>query len=674
MSRLGIDIGGTFTDLYYTSNGQVIIAKSPTTPQDYTLGLFNALNQAGINLTAVEHIIHGSTIATNAVIERKLPLVPFITTAGFRDLIEIGRYHRARLYDPYQQKPTPLVRRRHRFEVVERIDSKGRVLIPLDEDQTLRVLANIAEISPTVVAVGLLNSYANPENEQRLKQLIEQELGGVFISLSSEVLKKIRPLGRFTVTILNAALKPIISNYIQKLEDRLRQQGFKGQLWISQSNGGIVSSRLVRHNPEMMLLSGPSMGIVASGSIGQQLGIEKVLTMDMGGTSTDVSVMNNGQGQISTERQVGWDMPLPVPMLNIETIGAGGGSIAWVDQGGLLKVGPQSAGARPGPVSYGRGGEEPTVTDANLLLGRLNPQARLGKRVELHKKLARQSLEDLGARIGLDWLECARGIIRIVQENMTNALKRVLIAKSRDPRDYCLVAFGGAGPIHASAVARLLSIPTLVCPFYSGVLCAFGATVADVAHSIETTYYTTVEETDLARLNRTFQKLEQRARMLLAKEGFQNSQIDMRRVAEMRYVGQTYEVETPMPDDDLDFVSLAGVRDEFDQMHQDRFGLSFPQDQAAFVNLRCEAFGRVTKSRHYSSIAGDDNLQPRKEREIYFDDFKEPFLTSVLGPEAVQPEARMEGPLCLELDDSTILLPPGAVCRVDDFRNVIIKL
>jgi N-methylhydantoinase A len=682
ITRLGIDIGGTFTDLYSfdSENGSATTCKVPTTKEDYTVGVLKAIAKSQIQLRSITDIIHGSTIATNAVIERKLPTVPFITTKGFRDIIEIGRYHRQDLYDPYQTKPLPLTSRRYRYEVNERVDSSGNVLKDLDLNELSQVIDKIRKLRTDTIAIGFVNSYANPVNEERARELILSELPGSFVSTSSSVLKKIRPLGRFVITILNAALKPIITSYLNILLDKLHQGGFRGNLWLAQSSGGIIASELLKDNPELMLLSGPSLGVVASSHLCKAIDKNHVITMDMGGTSTDICLVDYGVALVTTERQIDWDMPVPAPMMDIETIGAGGGSIAWIDPGGILKVGPISAGGDPGPICYGRGGTEVTVTDANLVLGRLNALQKLGTEVGLNKELALSAIQKLGERIELSWLDCARGIIRIVVENMANAVKRVSISKNKDPRDYALVAFGGAGPMHACEVARLLGIPYVICGFYSGVLCAFGATIADVIHNIETTFYAPLDAVELDELNQEYKSLEQKAKEILNKEGFSEQNIKLKRMAEMRYVGQTYEIDTEIPLRDLTRKDLPEIKRLFDGMHEDRFGVCFAEDTAAFVNLRCNAIGETKKEDlpHFSSITEEspsaENPTIFDEREMYFNDFEQPVKAKVFSYKSLSPGMAFSGPFSIELRESTVIGPPNCSATIDRFKNILVKV
>ena len=675
-NRLGVDIGGTFTDLYFfeSDSGRLITGKVPSTPGDYTIGVINAINQAQVDLTKVDNIVHGSTIATNAVIERKLPDTPFVTTKGFRDIIEIGRYHREKLYDPYQAKPVPLVRKRHRFELSERVDSAGRIVKDLDMNEALDVIKTIKHLNVKTVAIGFLNSYVNPIHEELLEKLFRENLPDLFVSISSKVLRKIRPLGRFTTTILNAALKPIINTYIEKLTDLLKKHGFSGSLWLSQSNGGIILSELIKENPEVMLLSGPSMGIIASSHVCKLRGEEHVVTLDMGGTSADVALIDEGASILTTERQIDWDMPVPVPMMAIDTIGAGGGSIAWLDPGGMLKVGPQSAGAEPGPVCYSRGGTEPTVTDANLVLGRLNINSRLGGEVVFDVAAANAAIELLGKKLKLDRIACAKGILKIVEENMANAVKRVLVSKSKDPRDYVLVAFGGAGPMHACAVAKSLGIPRVAIPFYSGVLCAMGASIASVTHNFEKTCYAAIDEMDVDELNRNYESLEETGKTTLVNEGFDKADIILNRIAEMRYVGQTYEVETAVSSRKLAREDLPAIKSEFDRMHETRFGLSFPKETAVFVNLRVNAVGAVKKRvlPRFSAEARD--VSEMGERDMYFEEVKGAVKGKIFDARSIYPGMTFPGPASIELKESTVIVPPDCFASVDEFRNIIIEV
>ena len=535
-------------------------------------------------------------------------------------------------------------------------------------------MEKIKRLDVKTVAVGFLNSYVNSENEEKMERLLLENIPGLFVSTSSKVLRKIRPLGRFTTTILNAALKPSINTYIEKLTNELKDHGFKGTLWLSQSNGGIIRSDFLKENPEMMLLSGPSMGIISASYICNLRGEDNVVTLDMGGTSADVSLIEKGLGSLTTEREIDWDMPVPVPMMSIETIGAGGGSIAWIDQGGMLKVGPRSSGADPGPVCYARGGKEPTVTDANLLMGRLNPKSRLGGEVAIDVEAARKAMENLGRGLGLGWLDCAKGILRIVQENMANAVKRVLISKSRDPRDYVLVAFGGAGPMHACSVARSLGIPKVLVPYHSGVLCALGASIADVTHNLEKTYYAPMDQVDVSDLNKNYETLETKGNDILGEEGFDEKHIALRRIAEMRYVGQTYEVETLIPSLKLAARDLKSIKEEFDKMHEIRFGLCFPNDTAAFVNLRVSAMGVVSKGELPRFDSKKAELALLEDRDMYFTDTEGPIKGKVYDGREVAPGMSFSGPVAVELKESTVIIPPGCAAVVDDYRNTIIEI
>jgi N-methylhydantoinase A len=530
MLRVGVDVGGTFTDLFAwdMETGAVRTAKSLTTRDDLTRGVVNALAEAKIDLSQVATFVHGSTTATNALIERKFPEPALVTTEGFRDTIEIGRQRRAHLYDPYQQKPRPLVRRRHRFTVSEKMRANGVASKPLDEQDARTVAGRIRDLGITNVAVAFINSYVNRAHEDRMAAILREEIPEARIGLSADI-PKFRELGRFVTTVVRAALLPVMGDYIGRLESELKARGFGGIFYVIKSNGGVMQASMAKERPEELIESGPAGGVAAASFLSSLIGREQIVSTDMGGTSFDVCLLEEGRGLVRDDYEIEWDMPIVTPMLDIRSIGAGGGSIAWVDEGGSLRVGPRSAGSDPGPACYGRGGTEPTVTDANLLLGRLDPT--LGGKLQLDVAAAEAAMRRVAEPLGLNLLQCAEGIIRICAENMASAIKMVSIDRGRDPRDHALISFGGAGAMHAWAIAPSVGIETIVVPPFAGVASAFGATMMDVRHDVETTFYMACDGADLDQLNARFADIENEGLGRLHQEGFADEDVELVRTA-----------------------------------------------------------------------------------------------------------------------------------------------
>ena len=434
--RIGVDIGGTFTDLYAydTKSKEIKCVSKPSTPENYALGVLDVIESTGIEMGDIEFIVHGTTVATNSIIERKFAKVAFITTGGFRDLIEIGRYHRKTLYDPYEEKPKPIAKRRNRYTVIEKIDRDGNTIIPLDEKSIRTIADEISAKDIDTISIGFMNSHANPAHEQSAKKIIEDMIPGIYISTSSEILPTIGALGRFTTSIINAALYPTINDYITSLQKQLAKKNFQGRLLMVQSNGGAKMADLIRKNPETLLLSGPAGGVIGANYLSRSAENKNIITFDMGGTSCDISVVEAGEPMMTVESEIDWDMPIPLPVIEIQTIGAGGGSIAWIDEGGTIKVGPKSAGAKPGPVCYDLGGTEPTVTDANLVLGFLDTENFLGGKMNVNYDLAKKAIEKLGMELGLNRVKTAEGILEIVNENMANTasdMRLIIIPATR---------------------------------------------------------------------------------------------------------------------------------------------------------------------------------------------------------------------------------------------------
>ena len=683
MWRVGVDVGGTFTDLFgwEETSGERVTAKVLTTPWDRSVGVIEAVKraardsveaveQSGIPFGRISCLVHGTTTATNALIERSYPSPALVTTDGFRDTIEIGRQHRKELYDPYQKKPKPLIPRRYRYTVPQRTNVKGEEERPLDTAAAHAVAEKIRAEGITSVAVCFINSYVNAVHERQMRDILLARIPDAHVMLSGETRPLFREHGRFVTTAVSAALKPVMAAYFEHLLARLTDQGFRGSLLILKSSGGVMGVDLAKEHPEELLESGPAGGVAYAGYLAETTRERSIICADMGGTSFDVSIVEDGKGLVTREYELEFEMPIILPMLDIHSVGAGGGSIGWVDTGGSLRVGPRSAGSQPGPACYGTGGSEPTVTDANLLLGRLEPT--LGGKIDLDRAAAERAMDGVAGRLGLSAVETADAMVRISCEIMAQAVKKVIIDRGRDPRDFVLASFGGAGPMHACFVARAMDIPKIVVPAAAGVASAFGATVMDLRQDVERFLYAPVAEVDLERLNATYAELEQTALDRLARDNVDAGNAALHRTAQMRYVGQTYEIETPIPEGSLSHDSLAEIAAAFHAAHKQEHGVSSDIFEPAFVSLSVAATAPTAAVPAYTRPAGKNVVAMKNTRPVYF--AGEWLDCPVYNGRILAPGQRTEGPAILEYLDSVAVLPPGARATVDSHGNLIIDV
>jgi len=672
MWRVGIDVGGTFTDLFAWNDQsrEQTTSKVLTTKHDRSVGVLEAIRHAGIPFADISYLMHGTTTATNALLERNYPDPAMVTTEGFRDTIEIGRQHREHLYDPYQSKPKPIIKRRYRYTINERMDATGKVVRPLRREDGLAIARQIKEHGIKSVAVAFINAYKNGAHELEMRDILESECPGTYVVLSHETRPVFREHGRFTTTAIRAATIPVMEVYFERLEAALKQQGFKGALLILKSSGGITGVDYAKHHPEELIESGPAGGVAYAAYLSKLLGhYPNIIHTDVGGTSYDVSIVENGKGLITRDHEIEWEIPCIVPMLDIHSVGAGGGSIGWVDEGGSLRAGPRSAGSSPGPVCYGLGGTEPTITDANLLLGRIEPT--LGGKMQLDRAAAEAAMERLAAEIGLSAIETADGLIRIACENMAQAVKKVLVSRGRDPRDFILASFGGAGAMHACFVAESMNIPRVIMPIHAGVASAFGATAMDLRQDLEAFYFSPVVDADLATVNALYSDLEQRAVALLVADGVARDRIELVRTAQMRYVGQSYEVETPMPERALTAADIAGIVATFHKCHEQEYGVSSDDFAPALVGLGVTAIGKMD-SPPPVTVGASGREAVKGERQIYFN--REWHLSKVYDGHALKPQASVAGPSIVEYEHACAVLPPDVVATVDAYGNLIIDL
>lgn len=683
--RIGVDTGGTFTDvcLFEEESGAVRVAKVSSTPDDPADAIIQGVAQIIIDAggavgqppgAAVRYFAHGSTVTTNALLQGRGVPTGLITTAGFRDLLELGRQRRADLYDLQVDKPEPLVRRDRRLEVAERVRADGWIERPLDEREARAAARRLRDLGVRAIAICLLYSYLAPQHEQVIQQVVREEFPEAYVSASHEVLPEFREYERLSTVVVNAYLGPVMAGYLRRLRPRLQQLDITVPPHITQSNGSILSLETAAQHPVRTILSGPSAGVVGAGYVAHRAGFDDVITFDMGGTSTDVALIERGRPRMAQQMEVR-GYPIKAPMLDINTVGAGGGSIAWIDQGGHLKVGPQSAGANPGPACYGLGNTEPTVTDANVVLGLLNPTALLGGGMPIQAAAAERSVARLGERLGLDVPATAQGIISVVTATMARAIRVISIQRGYDPRDYTLVAFGGGGPLHAARLARDLEIPTMLVPAAPGLLCALGLLVTDLRTDYSLTRLLPATAAALAALAAAFAELEQQAAAWFEREGIPPERRLVRRSVDMRYTGQNYELAVPAPTGPLTPEHLAALRDAFAQQHLQTYG--FAADEAIqIVTFRLEALALVPKA----ELPADDDCGCDASaacagtRRVYLPEAGGTVACPVYQRDRLRCGNQVMGPAIIEQMDSTTLLLPGQGARVDCWRNLVIGM
>jgi len=675
-TRVGIDVGGTFTDvfLFDEKTASLHVYKLPTSADDQSIaiveGLERILSANGYTVADVAFFAHGTTVATNALLEHRGARVALITTSGFRDLLEIGRQNRPHLYDLQADKPVPLVTRDLRFEVDERLAHDGSILIDLDADELRRVVERMAMVEVEAVAVCFLHSYSNPRHEQLAEEEVRKAFPDKFVTASHQVLAEYREFERLNTTVVNAFLGPSTSRYVRGLASRLADVGLQATPHMTQSNGGVVTLETAAKSPFKIALSGPSAGVMGARYLGDVAGIKDIITFDMGGTSTDVSLIKNGVATVGQERVIG-GYPVRSQAVDIHTVGAGGGSTAWVDSGGLLKVGPQSAGAFPGPVCYGRGGDQPTVTDANVVLGILNPTALLGGRMPIDASLAWHALRSLGDRIGKDAAETAEGILRVTTAHLQGAIRVISVQRGHDPRDYVLVPFGGAGPLHSGRLMRELSIPSGLIPEHPGLLCAFGLLTTDVTldQSVTRVVPATVE---LAVIEKIFDSLERQASQSLAMEGADARASTLERSIDMRYRGQNYELSVPVAPGSVTKKLITRAIADFGEVHRATYGYVAEGEEVVFVTFRVRAVGNAPSI----ELRRFDSAPERLPSAAALVGTRDVYLEGRFGRVPVYDRTSLstgevvEGPAIIEQLDSTTLILGGQRAVVDEFRNL----
>lgn len=673
--RIGIDVGGTFTDLalFDTDEGVLHISKAPSTPQNPVDGVAAVLEKADVRPSAITDLIHGTTVATNALLERKKATPGLITTKGFRDVVFIQRMNRKHHYDLQWDKPQPYVERRHCLEVTERTDARGEILSPLDREEARAAVLALREEGVADIAVSFLFSYVNPENELLMRKLIHDFYPEATVSLSHEVYPRWREYDRTSTTLADAFLKSLVAEYLGNLADGLEKRGMESPLLIMKSNGGVEDYRAASAKPVDLLVSGPVGGVLSAVYFGRLTGRTNVITMDMGGTSFDVSMIEDGKTNQTTEFEIEWGLPVYTPMVDVRTIGAGGGSIAWVDKGGLLRVGPESAGSHPGPACYGRGGSVPTVTDANLALGRLNPDYFLGGELRLDVDAARAALETLAEPLDLTVEDAAASIVELVDFNMVNAIRLVSIDRGLDPRDFTLMSFGGAGSLHAANLAEILSIPEVLIPIHQGVFSAFGLMTADMRVDESVTASFRSDLIDLDRINTVIHGLRERALDRLQREGYTGRPM-LEEVIEMRYLGQNYSTEIPIPlgeDGKVGEAELTTIVTRFHATHKRLYGYEIPNEIIEFVHFKVAAIGPTQKPA-LRTIATGTGATAEATRQVYYrgDGWLD---ASVYARNTLLAGDSLTGPAIVEEPTATTLMHPGQSADVDPYGNLMVR-
>ncbi|NKB58159.1 MAG: hydantoinase/oxoprolinase family protein [Alphaproteobacteria bacterium] len=680
---VGVDVGGTFTDFYAfdAERGLEHVYKTPSTPADPADAILNGLDSlceiAAIASDDISRFAHGTTVATNALLQRKGAPVALITTEGFRDLLEIGRQIRPKLYDFKADNPPPLVPRQNRFEIKERVGSRGEVVVPLEESTIAEAIDAVKQSGAEACAVGLLFAFLNPEHERRIGSALREALPDVFVSLSSSVQPEFREFERLSTTALNAYLQPIVTRYMDRLKDGLQPRAPNAAVGINQSSGGLMSIERAGEFPVRTALSGPAAGAVGAMHTAAQAGRQNIITLDMGGTSADVCLVRDGAAGIGYDQKIA-DFPVRLPMVDVNTVGAGGGSIAWFDRDGLMKVGPISAGAVPGPACYGQGGTEPTVSDANLVLGRLSPAGLLGGAMALDQKAAHAAFEPAAAQLGFSVEKAAHGVLGIVVSNMVRAIRAISVERGHDPREFSLMAFGGAGPLHAIDVAHALDMREVIVPASPGILCAQGLVVSDLKEDFVVSARIVADMPGMAETSRHVATLMAEAENWFAEEDVAPDRRDLQLSFDMRYVGQNYELNVLL-DGVVDTSSAPiafdceDLKQRFFTAHEMNYGYFNPDDAVEIVNFRLTARGRLPRPTLTETEMTQRAPDPVGSRTVYFDG-DAAVDAALFDRTQLLPGQEIAGPAVIDQLDSTTLVYPGDRARVDRAHNLIIEL
>ena len=697
--RLGIDVGGTFTDIVLLGDdGTILTAKVSSTPDDYShailQGVQGVIEMAGIDAGSVREVGHGTTVATNTIIERKGPKIALITTKGFRDVLEIGRYRLPRLYDLTWRKPDPLIERQYRFEVPERLNHKGEILTPLDMESVEDVCKSIVEQGIESVAICLLHSYASPDHELAIAEHLRVAAPDMYICASADVLPQMQEYERTSTVVINAYIRPVLERYVAALQEKLANMGIKAPLLVMQSNGGVMPAEAASETPIYIIESGPAAGVVGALRLSDKLKQNDIITFDMGGTTAKVSIIEDREPTLAPEYEVGGGMNIGhrlmkgagyivrVPTIDIAEVGAGGGSIAWVDKGGALQVGPRSAGASPGPICYDMGGTEPTITDANVVLGYLNREHLLGGGLKIDTHKAEEAIARLGSPLGLSAHDTAYGIHTIVNSNMIRALRSVSTERGRDPRRFMLFGFGGSGPVHAVGMAKSLGMPTVVIPPLAGLFSSLGLLFADVEHHLVRAFFRILDEVNPEELNAHLETMYEQARDILGREGYEEGHQDITVYADVQYVGQNTALTIPVPGKPATRDVLAALGEGFAQEHERTYGYRSDGERLQIVSLKVVGRGIPLSSRIPDRIISgapapipstDGGGGEKGDRDVYFGP-REGWIATPVVSRASLAGGTPAGPLIVEEYDSTTVVLPGCSVRLDEWSNITVEI
>ncbi|MBL7176785.1 MAG: hydantoinase/oxoprolinase family protein [Desulfobacteraceae bacterium] len=678
MYSIGIDTGGTFTDvILINEEGNITVKKVPSTPEHPEEAVINGLVEAGVDTAMIDRFVHGTTVNTNAMITGTGAKTGLVTTEGFRDVLEIRRAHRladyVNLYNLQQELPKPIVPRRYRKEVGERVLYDGSVLRPLPEDEVRSVAESLMKEGMEAVAVVYIFAYNYPDHEKRTKEIIQEILPNAFVTTSIETDAVFREYERTSTTVINAYLGPHSRTYFSKLGEKVKEKGVNSEVILMGSNGGTLELKSAIEKPVTTILSGLAGGSIGGAFLADLTGRKDVITVDMGGTSCDVCLIHDGIPTVTTEGKIA-NHSLTIPMIDVHTIGAGGGSIAWIDSGGALRVGPQSAGAEPGPACYGKGGDLPTVTDADLILGYLNPNNFLGGKIILDMEKARDAIKKhIVKPFGFASVEeAAFAIHQIVNSNMSSALRVVSVDKSYDPREFTLVAFGGAGPVHSIDLADSLNIPELLIPRYPGIHSAVGLLVADNQHDFRRSYVAPLDGADLGYIEEIYRELEKEGKERMTKEGIPEEKQEIRRFAEIRYIGQAHEVNLPVQEGEITKSVLDDIKEKFHEAHFNLYSHSSPDAPTMFVTLAVKAIGRTPTPTFQHIEKGTGKPNSIEMRPVYFGEYKKYVDTPVYSRKELLASQKIEGPAIIEQMDSTTLILPNHEATVDHVGSLTI--
>ena len=681
MNIVGVDIGGTFTDLVGCVDGKIITAKTSTTPADPTKGVANSLDLAGSALSEIAEVLHGATIAINTVLERKGAATALVTTKGFRDVYAIGRGNRIEAFNLDFHRPKPLVPRDLTFEVAGRVNAEGRVLTDLDEAAVEKLAAELMARGIDAVAVCFLHSWSNPSHERRAGEILRRALPGVFVTLSHEILREFREYERTSTTVLNAYVGPRVSKYLGMLEGYLKGAGFAGRLHLMRSNGGVMGLAHATAQPVSMMESGPVAGMIAAGRLARHLGIEHAIGFDMGGTTAKSSLIVNGEAAIEEGYVIGdlaSGQPMQLPVVDIVEVGAGGGSIAWVDEAGGLHVGPRSAGADPGPACYGKGNMDPVVTDADLVLGRINPGRFLGGKMQLDLAAAERAIEAKVAKpLGLSVKEAALGIAQIADAAMSLSVRAVSVNKGVDPRDTTMIAFGGAGPLHALALAREIFVPRVIIPKLPGNFSALGMLMASWRQDFVRTLVGRIGTLDQSVVTQVFDELSRHGTEEAQRDGIAEADAEFRFFADLRYVGQEHALQIAVDGPGTLTGDLGALRQRFHAEHDKRYGQAAIEESLEIVNMRLVLTSQRTDTLAETWLTAPwtaEGVNEERQRDVIFSDASRPVPTRILWRPSLPVGFTFEGPAVVEEPNSTILIHPGDRVTVGERGHLIVDL